>query len=297
MAIRLASIREEAGNYVPYPSLSSDEADRFPSGYGKLNQEVLIYSFLAAYTGITPETIGLNTFPMIPMPNWQVTYDGLAKLKPFQKYLRTFTLRHGYRSTYTIGSYTTNLNFDPQEDGFSYIRDMNSNFIPEYEITNVSINEQFNPLIGLDATWINSLTNRLEIKNSRSLAMSFANNQLSEVSNWEYIIGSGYRFENLPLIFRSAGGDQRTLRSDLRVNVDLSIRNNNTILRRLVEETNTPSAGQQVFTIKTSGEYVVSEQVTIRLFFDRVVNTPVVATSYATANTSFGFSVRFTLVQ
>ena len=171
------------------------------------------------------------------------------------------------------------------------------NFLPQYEITNVSINEQFNPLFGLDATWINSLTNRFEVKSSRALAMSFANNQLSETKSWELIVGSGYRFENVPLIFGTTTGDQRTLKSDLRLNVDFSIRNNFTILRKLVEETNTRSAGQNILTIKTSAEYVVSDQVTIRAFFDRVVNKPLVAQSYPTANTSFGFSVRFTMVQ
>jgi cell surface protein SprA len=69
------------------------------------------------------------------------------------------------------------------------------------------------------------------------------------------------------------------------------------VLRRLVEETNNATAGQNIFTIKTSAEYVVSEQVTVRLFFDRVVNKPVVTSSYRNANTNFGFSVRFTMVQ
>jgi cell surface protein SprA len=292
IAARLANERAIAsgGNYVP-------GTGDYPEGYGPLNQEVLFFSFLSAYTGASPENIGLNIFPVFPMPNWQITYDGLSKLKMFKRFLRTFTLRHGYRSTFTIGSYSSNLDYSPTDDGFSYIQDLQKNYIPEFEVSNISINEQFNPLISLDATWVNSMTNRLEYRNSRSLAMSYANNQLSETKSWELIVGSGYRFENLPLIFGSATGDQRTLRSDLRLNVDFSIRNNYTILRKLVEETNTRSAGQNILTIKTSAEYVVSEQITIRAFFDRVVNKPLVALSFPTANTSFGFSIRFTMVQ
>ena len=292
VAWRLAREREAAGGtYTP-------GSGSFPDGYEGLSQEVLFYSFLSAYTGASPENMSLKTFPIFPMPNWLITYDGLAKLKPFRKHLRTFTLRHSYNSTFTIGSYGSNLRYEPGDDGFSYVRDINEiNFLPQYEITNVSINEQFNPLFGLDATWINSLTNRFEVKSSRALAMSFANNQLSETKSWELIVGSGYRFENVPLIFGTTTGDQRTLKSDLRLNVDFSIRNNFTILRKLVEETNTRSAGQNILTIKTSAEYVVSDQVTIRAFFDRVVNKPLVAQSYPTANTSFGFSVRFTMVQ
>jgi cell surface protein SprA len=294
IANRLAKIRAEGGIYTPTP-ISPENP--FPEGYGALNQEVVILSFLSAYTGVSPDVVNLNTFPFFPMPNWQISYDGLAKLKAFRKHLRTFTLRHSYRSTFTIGAYATNLDFEPGADGFSYVRDIQSNFIPELAISNISINEQFNPLISFDATWLNSLTNRAEVRNSRSLAMSFSNNQLSEINSWEVIVGSGYRFENLPLKFVAASGDQKTLKSDLRLALDFSLRNNQTILRKLVEETNSPSAGQNIITIKTSAEYVVSEKVTIRAFFDRVVNKPIVTLSYPTANTSFGFSLRFTMTE
>ncbi|MDD2196474.1 MAG: cell surface protein SprA [Bacteroidales bacterium] len=277
--------------------VDDEEARRFPYGYGALSQDVLFYSFLSAYTGVSPDKIKLTQFPLIPMPNWQITYDGLSKLKPFRKILRNFTIRHGYRSTFSIGAFASNLDYNPGDDGLSYIEDLNRNYVPELEVSNISVNEQFNPLFSLDATWTNSLTNRVEVRNSRTIAMSFANNQVSENKNWEFIVGSGYRFENLPLIFGSASGGSRTLKSDLRVNVDFSLRNNYTILRKIVENTNTHSAGQNILSIKTSAEYVVSDQVTIRLFFDRVVNTPLVSNSYATANTSFGFSLRFTMIQ
>lgn len=295
IANRLADNRDNLGN-TPTP-IDGEKATNFPSGYGALSQDVLFYSFLSAYTGVSPEKIKLTQFPVIPMPNWQITYDGLSKLKPFRKVLRNFTIRHGYRSTFSIGAFTSNLDYNPGDDGLSYIQDLNNNYIPEFEISNISVNEQFNPLFSLDATWTNSLTNRVEVRNSRTIAMSFANNQVSENKSWEFIVGSGYRFENLPLVFGSSGGDSRTLKSDLRVNVDFSLRNNYTILRKLVENTNTHSAGQNIISIKTSAEYVVSDQVTIRLFFDRVVNTPLVLNSYATANTSFGFSLRFTMIQ
>ncbi|MFA5648041.1 MAG: cell surface protein SprA [Bacteroidales bacterium] len=293
IAKELAGNRADGGIYNPNIVDDND----FPDGYGSLSQEVLIYSFLSAYTGTPVSEAKFTSFPLIPMPNWQITYDGLAKMKPFSKWMRTFTLRHSYRSTFTVGSYSSYLDFKPEQDGFSYVRDINNNFVPEFEITNVSINEQLNPLISFDATWLNSLTNRLEVRNTRSLSMSFANNQLSEMSSWEIIVGSGYRFENLPLVLSNALGDQKTLKSDLRLNVDFSFRDNQTILRKLVEETNTPSTGQKVLTIKTSAEYVVSDQVTIRVFFDRVVNTPVASLSFPTANTSFGFSIRFTMIQ
>jgi len=280
-----------------YDPTSIDPKTNYPDGYGPFSQEVLTQAFLAAYTGKTPDKVSLSPFLNIPMPNWQITYDGLAKLKFFKKYLRTFTITHSYRSTYSVGSYTTNMDYNETDDGFSYVRNIQRDFLPQNEILSVSINEQLSPLISFDMGWINSLTNRLEVRNTRTLSMSFSNNQLSEVTNWEYIVGAGYRFENLPIKLISAVGDQKTLKSDLRLRVDFSLRNSKTILRKLAEETNTATQGQRATSIKTSADYVVSEQVTIRLFFDRIINTPFVSTSYPTANTSFGFSVRFTLAQ
>lgn len=274
-----------------------DPITKFPDGFGPYSQQVLTQAFIAAYTGKSADEVSLSPFPTIPMPNWQITYDGLAKLNFFKKYLRTFTITHSYRSTYSVGSYTTNLDYFETNDGFSYVRNLDRNFIPENDILSIAINEQLSPLISFDMGWLNSLTNRVEVRNTRTLTMSFSNNQLSEVTNWEYILGAGYRFENLPIQFISAIGDQKTLKSDLRLRVDFSLRNSKTILRKLAEETNNATQGQRAFSVKTSADYVVSEQVTIRLFFDRMINTPFVSTSFPTANTSFGFSVRFTLAQ
>lgn len=292
IANRLADGRPEMGNTEP----PIGQSDIFPYGYGQLSQEVLFYSFLSAYTGVSPEKIELNYFPLIPMPNWQITYDGLSKLRAFKKMLRTFTIRHTYRSTFSIGAFNSNLDYSPEEDGLSYILNLQNNYIPEFDISNMSVNEQFSPLISLDATWTNSMTNRAEVRNSRTIAMSFANNQVTENKSWEIIVGSGYRFEDVPLMIGAAGGGTKTIKSDLRVNADFSYRNNYTIIRKLVENTNTRSAGQNVISMKLSAEYVVSEQVTIRMFFDRVVNKPLVLLSYPTANTSFGFSLRFTMI-
>lgn len=270
----------------------------FPTGYSELSQDVLIPSFLAAYTNYTPKNVPLDNFPKIPMPNWQITYDGLAKLKPFKDFLRTFTLTHGYRSVYTIGAFTTNLDYDEKQDGLSYVTNTINDFIPKREITNISILEQFSPLIGVDMNWINSLTSRFEVKTGRSLAMSFSNNQLTEIDSKEYVVGVGYRFENLPLIFGSETGKQRTLKSDLRLRVDFSLRRNNTVLYKMVEGVNTTIAGQVATSIKTSADYVISNQVTLRAFFDWSKNTPLVtSSSYPMVNTSFGFSLRFTMIQ
>ncbi len=299
---RLIIAERLSGSRVANPSQGYDPAvidpvTGFPDGYGPLSQDVLRASFLAAYTNTSPKKVSLRDFPLVPMPNWQLAYDGLAKMKPFKRWFKSITINHGYRSVYTIGAFTTNLTYLPDNDGFSYVRNINGDFVPRNEITNVAINEQFTPLLGLDLGWQNNLTTRLEVKNSRSLAMSFANNQLTEVYGNEYVMGAGYRFEEVPLIFQAEDGGKKAIKSDLRLTVDFSLRDNTTVLRKLVEDSNDIIAGQLISTIKTAADYRINEQVTIRLFFDRTLNSPKVSRTFRTTNTSFGFSVRFELVK
>ena len=270
----------------------------YKSGYGISSGEVLIPSFLAAYSRTDPEKVSLDMFPGIlsMMPNWRINFDGLSKFELVQRVFRSVNIAHQYRSTYTIGSYTTNLYYDENENGISRIRDLNQNFIPEYELNVVTINEQFSPLLNIDLNWKNSLTTRIEWKKSRTVSLNLANTQVADVRNNEFIIGAGYRFDDVQIILRT-GGRRRPLTSDLNVRLDFSIRDNKTISRKLIENVNQPVAGQRIFAIRTTADYVLSDRFNLQLFFDHNLNDPFVATTYTTSNTNFGFSLKFTLIQ
>ena len=84
-------------------------ANNYPTGFGSTQQDVLLYSFMSTYMGNDPTRQDLTLFPKIPKPNWRITYDGLSKLEFFKKYFKTISLSHSYRSTFNIGSFTTNL--------------------------------------------------------------------------------------------------------------------------------------------------------------------------------------------
>ena len=289
---RLAKKRDNIDNsYVPGDG-------EYKDGYEITSQEVLIPAFLAAYSGRDPEKIALTPFPSIwgIMPNWRITYDGLSKLGFVQKYFRSITINHAYRSSFNIGTYSTNLFYLEGENGLNYIRDVQNNFIARNEVATATINEQFSPLINVDFSFRNSFTTRLELKKNRTLALSLSNNQITEVKSDEFTVGLGYRFDEVQLIIR-IGGSERELKSDLNLRADLSVRDNKTIIRKLIEDVDQPTAGQRIVSIKTTADYVLSDRFNLRLFFDRVVNNPFVASSYPTANTNFGFSVRFTLTQ
>ena len=294
---RLAAERSQGGDYVPV----RDSAGYY-YGYSGSSQDVLIPAFLAAYGKRDPHKITLSPFPNITsvLPNWRITYDGLSKIPFLQKYFRSVSITHSYRSSYSVGSYISNPFYMLNDRGFIDLEaiDLNGNFFPENEIISVSINEQFSPLINIDMNWQNNLTSRFEIKRSRSLSLSLANNQLNEVSSSEIVVGGGYRFTEVPLIINLPGGGQKSMTSDLNLMADLSIRDNRTMIRKLaVENLDQATSGQRVFKINITLDYALSNQFNLRLFFDRVMNTPIVSLSYPTANTNIGFSVRFTLAQ
>lgn len=269
----------------------------FPQGYGPTSQDVLIPAFMAAYSGWDPSNSRTNPFMNIPMPNWRLTYDGLSRIQALQSYFQTITIGHGYTSNFSIGSYRSISRYgeDPDFPGFPAELDISGNFIPRYEIQQVSINEQFRPLISIDMTWVNSLTTRLEYRSSRNIGLSFANNQVTDVRTREIIVGTGYRFQDLAFNIAQGNATQR-IQSDLVLRFDLSFRKNMTVLRKIVEEVDVISAGQNSISINFSADYQVSPRVNMRLFYDRNITNPFISNQFPTSNTHAGFSFRFMLM-
>jgi cell surface protein SprA len=271
----------------------------YKSGYGQTSREVLIPAFLAAYTKTSPGRVTLDPFPsaLKMMPNWRLTFDGLSKFEFVQKFFRSVNITHQYRSTYQVGSYTTNMNFEAGLNGISAVRDLQNNYIQQYEINVVTISEQFSPLINVDMNWKNSITTRFEWKKSRTVSLNLTSNQVADARINELIFGAGYRFDDVKIILRTSGGGQRALSSDLNLRLDFSIRDNKTLARKLVENVNQPVVGQKVFSVGATADYVLSDRFNLQIFADHTMNNPFVANTFPTSNTNFGFSLKFTLVQ
>jgi cell surface protein SprA len=185
---------------------------------------------------------------------------------------------------------------------------MQNNFIPRNDITSARIEEAFGPLGGIDMTFLNSLSTRFEIKRTRSVSIGMTNLQLAENKTQDYVVGMGYVFNDVSFSIKTLGGDQKRLQSDLKLNADFSIRDSKTLIRRVGELDNASlsgdaqlpvqvSAGQKVMSIKFTADYQISTNFTVSVFYDRIVNTPFVSTSYKNYNTNFGFSMRFALIQ
>ncbi|MDQ3190245.1 MAG: cell surface protein SprA [Bacteroidota bacterium] len=289
---KLAKEREIATEGVFQAVLGQDG---FYEGYGATSQDVLIPAFMAAYSGGDANSISTNIMPKIPKPNWRITYDGLSKLDLFKKYFKSFTVSHAYRSSYNIGSYTTNLNFEENGgQGYTNNLDINSNYIPEFQIAQISITEQFSPLINMDMTWHNSLITRVELKRDRNLAFNFADNRLQESKGNEIIVGAGYRFKNVPFPFR-IGPTKAKVKSDLNCRADISVRENRIMMRSVADNLHQPTGGQTIVSLKIAADYVLNSRVNLRLFYDKILTSPVITTSFPSSNTNAGISLRFTL--
>jgi len=272
------------------------DGDAYKSGYGSLSQEVMIPAFLSAYGIVDKDKISLDIFQKIPLPNWNIRFDRLKDVSFLKPYFKSINISHAYRSTYNVGTFINNSDFVRDDDGYGYIMDVQENFIPEYNISSVSITEQFAPLINVDLTWVNNITTRFEMKKSRTITLSFSNNQITEIYSDEIGFSVGYRFDDFNLIF-DFGKNQENFKSDLNIRANLKIRDNQTILRKIAEDTEQISAGQEAIVVGISADYMLSDRLTLRVFYDLNTSTPYISTSYPTSNTNIGFSLRFTLTQ
>ena len=79
----------------------------------RTGSDILIPAFIAAYTGTDAATQYLDPFPSLSqiLPNWRITYDGLINLGNLRNIFKAFTLTHAYQCTYTVGSYSSYLNW------------------------------------------------------------------------------------------------------------------------------------------------------------------------------------------
>lgn len=261
-------------------------------GYSGSQQEVVTGAFITAYSNRGISERNINPLKNIPLPNWSLNYSGLTKYKFTKKILKSFVVRHSYSSTVSVAGLQTNLNAQFDNNGNATSLDVNNNFIASRQLQNITMSERFSPLIGIDATWNirgQGFITKFEYKKDRSATLSLNNNQVTEVNGTELVIGTGYKFIKVKLPFGKLPP------SDVNFRFDLTIRDNLTVIRKIVENTNQATAGQRVVSIKSSLDYNASQNLVIQLYYDQVINTPKIATAYPTGNMSCGVRLRFNL--
>ena len=271
----------------------------YAQGYNALSQDVLIPAFIAAYSGQSSSKVTLDNFPKIPKPNWRVTYDGLSKIVLMQKLFKTITLSNSYKSTYGVGGYSSNLLYQQDAKGNANKIDTtstiltNPNFLSKNIISTVSITEQWAPLVKVDVTLHNSMLANITFNKDRTLSLGLTSKTISEILGNEIIIGTGYRIKDVLLGNLKAAG--KPIKSDVNLIGNISIRRNQTSIRRIDEDVSQTTAGTNIISLKFSADYTISQKLTIRFYYDRIINKPLISNAFPTSNTNAGISLRLSL--
>ncbi len=290
---RLVIAQRLAQDFYGTSDYPTDE-NGYPVGYGRTNQAVLIPAFLSAYTGGSADNVSLGAFRSFPLPNWNIKYTGFMKLDWFKKRFKRFSVNHGYRAGYTINQFNTNLNYNRQRNTSPEDAqvDQAGNFLNETLYSNINLVEQFSPLIRLDFEMRNSVKILAEIRKDRALSLSFDNNLMTEINGNEYIIGLGYRLKDITFA-TNIGGKRTILRSDLNFKADLSLRQNETIVRYLDIDNNQVTSGQDIYGLRFTADYALSKNLTAIFYYDHSFATYAISTAFPQTTIRSGLTLRY----
>jgi len=266
------------------------DAKGYPLGFSSSNQAVLLPSFLAAYAGSNAEDVSLDIFKKFPLPNWAIKYSGLMRYKFFKDNFKRFSLQQNYRASYTVNSFRSNFKYTENPNG----KDDSGNYFNSTIMSNVTLVEQFNPLIRVDFELKNSFKILTQINKDRALSMSFDNNLLTEVAGIEYVVGLGYRIKDVTFSSRLADNPSGIIKSDINIKADLTLRDNQTIVRYLDYNNNQLGGGQNIWTLNLTSDYSLSKNLTIIFYYNHSFSKPVISTSFPLTNISSGFTFRYT---
>ena len=318
-----------------YPVGTSLAGQTYNPENGSLNPysaDVMVPAFLDAYTSMSGHS--LSIFPSLArlLPNWTIRYSGLSRLPWFADHFKSVNLSHAYKSVYAVGSYASYSTWQEYMNGLGFINDATTgNPVPSsmFNVSTVSINEAFSPLLGVDVTLQNNMTLKLEYKSTRVINLSMTSVQINETTSKDWVVGMGYKINNFDIARLFGGGSHRKVKSnkksgdgddksesgsgrtpnksntgmssfnhDLNLRFDLSYRDQANISRDIASMTSSASSGNTAFKFSFKADYTLSKLLTMTFYFDRQTNTPLLsASSYPTTTTDFGFSLKFSLTR
>jgi cell surface protein SprA len=275
---------------------SSTGADPYTAG-------VMVPAFLSAYTSSGKSNA---IFPSLlsMLPNWTLRYGGLSKLPWIVDHLKSLNINHGYKSVYSVGSYT----------------------LPS--IPTVSINEAFSPLIGVDATFQNNLTAKVEYRTTRVINLSMTSIQINEALSRDWVVGLAYKLQDFRIFgatgcrkikqaqsrsksgktskadnasqasSASSSSNKSGVNHDLNMRLDISLRKQAAITRDIATGVSSASSGNSAFKLSFMADYTLSRLLTLTAYYDTQTNTPLLSSSsYPTTTHDFGLSLKFSLTR
>ena len=289
----------------------------------KYSGDVLIPAFLNSYTAMSS---GLDIFPGLfrMLPNWTLRYSGLGQLPWFRDHFKSVNINHSYKSIYSVGSYSSYSTWQEYMNGLGFIKDATTgNPVPSsmFNVSTVSINESFAPLLGVDVTLQNNLTCKLEYRTTRVLTLSMTSVQINEALSKDWVVGMGYKISDFNFFGLAGGGNSRKVKGkgknnqneekrsstttkksgvnhDLNLRLDFSLRNQASLSRDIATMTSAASSGNRALKFSFSADYTLSRMLTMSFFYDQQTNTPLLSSSsYPTTTRDFGLSVKFSLTR
>jgi cell surface protein SprA len=293
----------EGARYPAGSSRAGELYDQANGGVDMYSADVLIPAFLSAYTGRNAKKTTLDLFPSIlnMLPNWSFTYSGLSKIPFFKKYFKSFNLTHAYKSVYSIGSFNTFNSYMEYMNGRGFIEDVTSgNPIPStmFNISSVSINESFSPLCGVNMTFLNDISARLEYRKTRVLTLSTTAVQVVETTSDDISAGASYKINGVKLFGARQGTGRNKVSNDINMSADFSFRNQNAICRNLRDQSTQATSGNRAVKFSFQADYTYSRMLTMNFYYDYQSNFPLVSTSaFPTSTHDVGFALKFTLTR
>jgi len=305
---------ERLGVKNPYSQVKG--SDGYYLGYSRYAQDVLIPSFIAAYTNKDPNQVSLlktggtnvrsNPFSgYLPKPNWHIEYAGLNRIESLNKIFTDFTVTHDYKSTLGMNAFNSNLLFqDRWRLGFpSFLDTTSNNFIPYFLVPNITIEEKFSPLLGFNFSLKNQVSVRFEYIKSRTLSLSLIDYQLSEMRVSGISFNGSWRVRgfslpfNINLFNKTSDTTSKRAESDVKFTIDFSVTDNITSNSRLDQANAFATQGQKVITINPSIDYVLSNRIQLKFYFDQQRTIPYISSSAPMVTTRAGVQVNISLAQ
>jgi cell surface protein SprA len=244
------------------------------------------------------------------LPNWTLSYGGLAKLPGIKKHFKSLNIDHGYKSIFSIGSYNSYSTYMDYMGGLGFVIDASTNAtLPSsmYNVNTVSIDEAFSPLLGVTATLQNDLTFSLRYNRTRVLTLSMTSLKMTEAVSKDIVVGMGYKINDLK-IFKSpnqkataaknknkkkkksnvkginkdedneAKEDNTTqqtgMNNALNLRLDFSFRDQSAINRDILTETSQATSGNKAIKLSFTAEYTLSKLLTMSAYYDYQTTKP-----------------------
>ncbi|GGC08527.1 T9SS outer membrane translocon Sov/SprA [Dyadobacter sediminis] len=270
--------------------------------YNETSQDVLISSFFAAYRGKDPLTVRTNPFLKFPMPNWDLSYNGLSQLPMFKKLFSSFSLKHKYMSNYSVGNFTSSLDYEAlyvnlAVMGYPLSSRLNElgQYIPVFAMSTITLAERFQPLVGVEFRTQSRVTARIEYNRDRTVALNISNSQMAELFNQDVTVNIGFTKNNVAIPFK-INGVKKKLKNDMTMQLAMTFRDTRSIQRKFDGE-NIPIAGNINFQLRPTVNYLVNNRLSVQFYFDRTFNDPLVSNSFYRASTSGGVQLKFNLAE